>query len=53
MVGVKEAYSLQGIFSSVCLQSWQELAMSVPLETLTFGWKKLEAAPMQTRSQRL
>lgn len=39
MVEAKEAYSLQGIFSNVYLQSWQELAISVPLETLTFGWK--------------
>lgn len=41
MAGAKEAYSLQGIFSSAYLQSWQELAISVPLETLTFGWKNL------------
>lgn len=41
MAGAKEAYSIQGIFSSAYLQSWQELAISVPLETLTFGWKNL------------
>lgn len=35
--GAEEAYSLQGVFSNAYLHSWQELAVSVQLETLTFG----------------
>lgn len=49
MVGAEGAYSLQGVFSNAYLQSWQELAISVQLETLTFGWKALFQCKLEAR----